>query len=161
LVETQSHHAMTAGVSLEYIPLKADILLYVDRLKLQHILGHLVGNAIKFSPEKSKIRLEAALWNKGLRLYVHDNGAGITSNKLNSIVSSLQEESCWATASGNTGIGLGLALTREFVALHGGQVEITSAPGKGTTIAITLPKNCIRDVTTKAKKPEYLRQAVS
>ena len=69
-------------------PLQNDLLLHVDRLKLQHILGHLVANAIKFSREGATITLEAdAMRDNGqLRLRVHDTGGGMSRDKLSAIV---------------------------------------------------------------------------
>jgi len=152
--EAQAHHANAAKIMLEATPLPADILLYVDRLKMQHILGHLVGNAIKFGQKGMTITLNAGMQKGQLQLSVQDTGAGMQGEKLDQIVAALKEDNCWTTANDNRAIGLGLALTREFVALHGGQVEVRSKQAEGTTITITLPADCIRSAT--AVKPDYL-----
>jgi two-component system cell cycle sensor histidine kinase PleC len=159
VIEAQMHHAHAAKVHLELAALPKDILLLVDRLKMQHILGHLVANAIKFSQPGTRVTLKAVSSSKGLELFVHDTGSGMSTAKLNAIVSALQEDNCWTTANDNRTIGLGLALTREFVALHGGQVEVTSKPTEGTTIAITLPQECV--LPTVIQNTDYLRQAVN
>ena len=159
VTEAQAHHANAAKVTLKLEPAQKSLLLHVDRLKLQHILGHLVANAIKFSQPGTIITLEAAPSEQGVEIYVHDTGAGIPEDKLDAISSALQEENCWTVVSNNQSIGLGLALTREFVALHGGNVAISSKAKEGTTITIALPKECIRTGTTK--KSASLRQAVN
>ncbi len=153
--EAQAHHAQSAQVTLECAPLPSDIMLHVDRLKLQHILGHLVANAIRFSREGGARDAQSHAYKGQLQLYVHDTGSGMEQEKLSAIVTALQEDNCWATANDNRSIGLGLALTREFVALHGGKVEISSQAGAGTTITITLPKDCIRSRTPL--KSDYLQ----
>lgn len=158
VLETQMHHAMSAQVTLETAPMPANILVFVDRLKLQHILGHLVANAIKFSPQGTTITLNATAARDALQISVRDTGTGMTDAKLNAITRALQEESCWTTVADNNTIGLGLALTREFVALHGGRVDVSSKPADGTTITISLPEACIRRVGNQDS--EYLRQAV-
>ena len=159
VAEAQKHHANAAHVTIEIGSVPADVLLHVDRLKLQHILGHLTANAIKFSNEGGLVTLSCEKTDDGqIQLAVHDNGPGMTDIKLNAIVTALQEDHCW-TADNNRSIGLGLALTREFVALHGGQVGIHSATGEGTTVTITLPKNCVR--STLVKTTDYLKQAVN
>lgn len=158
VTEAQGHHANAAKVSLNVAPAQKDLLLYVDRLKLQHILGHLVANAIKFSQPGTIITLEAAPSPHGLEIRVRDTGAGIPEDKLGAIVVALQEDNCWTTVSDNRSIGLGLALTREFVALHGGQVSVTSKASEGTMITIELPRECIRSASTK--QPYQLYQAV-
>jgi PAS domain S-box-containing protein len=154
--EAQGHHAHSAKIFLESSPLKNEILLYVDRLKLQHILGHLVANAIKFSKPEAHIRMQAAMHKGELQLSIQDTGKGMEESKLSAITAALQEDNCWTTANDNRTIGLGLALTREFVALHGGQVTVHSVAGAGTTVTITLPKECIR--ASALPKADYLRQ---
>jgi len=157
-LEAQAHHAQDAKVKLESAPLAEDILLHVDRLKLQHILGHLVANAIKFSAAGDTITITAKQAESGaLQLVVQDTGHGMAAEKLTAILTALQEDNCWSSHE-NKNIGLGLALTREFVALHGGQVAIDSQQGGGTRIEITLPKDCIRAVVPQ--QLEYRRQAV-
>ena len=159
VMEAQTHHANAANIILAFDATQKDIVLYVDRLKLQHILGHLVANAIKFSQAGATITLKATPSAQGLDIGVHDTGAGIPEDRLSAIITALQEDNCWATASDNRSIGLGLALTREFVALHGGQVTVTSKPSEGTSITIELPIDCIR--TAPAKQAHYLRQVVN
>lgn len=148
VIKTQSHHAQTAKVELSYIP-KGNILLFIDRFKIQHVLGHLVANAIKFNQAGGEVTIEIGREGKNeLRLSIHDNGIGINDLKCHDIRESLQQDSCW-TAKNNHHIGIGLALTKEFVALHGGKVEITSSNGIGTTVSIILPRECIRMLPNK------------
>jgi len=159
VIHAQSHHAQAAQVKLEILPQSLEILMYVDRLKFQHILGHLVANAIRSSHVGGVVKLNAQVNEEGqLEISVHDTGIGMPENKLGAIVMALQEDNCW-TAGDNRNIGLGLALTREFVTLHGGQVRINSRAGAGTSVTIILPATCIR--SSFAKRPDYLRQAVS
>lgn len=155
--EAQLHHAQAARVLLEAIDPAHDLLLHVDRLKLQHILGHLVANAIQFAPG-GKVTLCTSRSESGhVRITVQDTGPGIPAEKLDAITAALKEDYSWA-AETSPRIGLGLALTREFVALHGGRVSLTSTAGEGTRVEIILPKSCIRAITVKT--PEYLHQAV-
>ena len=156
VIETQTHHAMSAQVKLDATP--PDITLLVDRLKLQHILSHLVANAIKFSPQGTVVSLNASLAPQGLKIWVRDTGTGMTGGKLNAITTALQEDNCWA-AHDNQSIGLGLALTREFVVLHGGEVTVDSKPAEGTTVTITLPKDCVH--RRELEDAEYAWQVAS
>ncbi len=155
VMKSQSHHAKSAKVSLSYVP-RGNVLLFVDRLKMQHILGHLLTNAIKFNRAGGEVTIEVGRDGKsGIRLCIHDNGVGIADLKCHDIRESLQQDNCWTAKNANS-IGIGLALTKEFVALHGGNVEITSSAGIGTTIAIILPRDCIR--ITPARKIEQIKQ---
>lgn len=144
-IASQAHHAANSDIFIEYAPPACgDILLHVDRTKFQHIIGHLLANAIKFSHRGSKVTIEADIDEQNhFVLRVCDHGIGINASKLESIVSALQQSNCWSI--GNTGnVGLGLALTREFVALHGGEIAIHSEVGDGTTVEIRLPEDCLR-----------------
>ena len=157
VLDSQRHHAEACGVTLAYHP-KGDVLLFVDRLKLQHILGHLVSNAIKFSPHAGTVVIEVARAQNGLRLSIRDNGMGMSSLQCHDIREALAQENCW-TAKNSHSIGIGLALTKEFIALHGGDIAIESQVGVGTTIAITLPRDCIRITPTQLRTPTPSRKA--
>ena len=155
-VETQLHHASAAKVTLQYQLLCDNARLFVDRLKLQHILGHLISNAIKHSDAGSRVTVEASLSaREELLLRVSDEGAGIPKPRLSAMMGALKQDNCWS-AKNNEGIGLGLALTKEFVALHGGSVDITSKVGAGTTVYISLPSACI---VSGVKSPVVLLHA--
>jgi PAS domain S-box-containing protein len=155
VINAQLHHAQDAKVSLSYVP-RGNPLLFVDRIKIQHILGHLVANAIKYNNAGGEVTIEVGRDGKsGIRLSVHDDGVGINELKCHDIRESLQQENCW-TAKNNQHIGIGLALTKEFAALHGGSVEISSSNGIGTTVSITLPRECIRMVASR--KDDNIKQ---
>lgn len=155
VMQTQSHHAQAAKISLSYVP-KGNILLFIDRLKIQHILGHLVANSIKFNRAGGSATIQISRDGKnGIRFSIHDNGVGMNELKCHDIRESLQQDNCW-TAKNCHHIGIGLALTKEFVALHGGEVEISSSAGMGTTISFTLPRDCLR--LSSVRKIEYTKQ---
>ncbi len=152
VTDAQTHHAVSGRVQIEYRP-KGDPLLFVDRLKLQHILGHLVANAIRYSRAGGSIVIEASRSDRGgLQLSVHDSGGGIEEAKLADITNALSVEKCW-TAKNSHSLGIGLALTKEFIEMHGGKVSLSSTPSIGTSVHITLPRSCIRVVA--AKKEAY------
>jgi signal transduction histidine kinase len=161
VMDAQTHHAFSAHVVLKQPPIQNDLLLYVDRLKIQHILGHLVANAIKFSQEGGHVIIDVALTYEGdVRLRVSDNGVGMTETKLRNLVTALEEDNCWV-AKNNRSVGLGLALTKEFVSLHGGNVSVSSKTGTGTTVDIILPKDCICTPMALRQSERGLQIAVS
>lgn len=144
VIAAQHHHAQSAKVEVEYQPLDGDALLHADRLKLQHILSHLLANAIKFSAPGSKVTISASIEEDGsLGLNMRDEGAGMSKAKLADITEALSQENCWSSKN-NTQLGLGLALTKEFVALHNGSIHLTSRAGVGTTVHIALPADCVK-----------------
>ena len=108
-----------------------------DRLR-NEVLGNLLSNAFKFTPEGGSIRLEAHdSTDDRVRIAVCDSGGGIPQEDLEHIFDKFYQVGPEARAQGS---GLGLAIAREIVEAHGGDITAESAPGKGTTFHILLPK---------------------
>ena len=104
-----------------------------DRLK--QVFVNLLDNAVKYSRSGDRIRVEAAAMAQGVQVVVSDTGVGIAPEQLPHI-----RQKFYQTDPGNPGSGLGLALVEEIVRLHGGQLEIDSELGVGTTVTVTLPR---------------------
>ena len=109
-----------------------------DEARLLQVVGNLLDNAIKFTPARGRIGLSARRANGDVIVEVTDNGRGIEPALLErvfDVFSQLEEDSDHAA-----GLGLGLAIARELVALHGGTLEAHSAGiGEGTRFALRLP----------------------
>jgi signal transduction histidine kinase len=110
-----------------------------DPARLAQVVDNLLSNAAKYSPPDAEIALAVRVEGERAVLAVRDRGVGITSEHL----PRLFERSYRAPGAGAQtveGLGLGLALVRDLVAAHGGQVRAESAgPGTGSTFAISLP----------------------
>jgi signal transduction histidine kinase len=115
-----------------------------DSGALQRLLVNLLDNAIKHSPPDGSVAVRAAFSADGVRLSVTDHGAGIAHSELARIFerfyrvgSELRRET--------TGVGLGLAIVKEIAEAHGGTVEVSSAPGAGSTFTVLLPLVALPD----------------
>ena len=110
-----------------------------DEERILQVLNELIGNAIKFSPPETTIRLVAQRFgNEEICFIVEDQGRGIPPEKLERIFDRFQQgDSSDTRALGGT--GLGLALCRSIVEQHGGRIWAESAPGKGSRFLFTLP----------------------
>jgi len=114
-----------------------------DENRLQQILVNLIGNAIKFS-DRGEIRLTAQPWENGptgakmLAVSVADQGIGISPDQSERIFQPF-EQADGATTRAYEGTGIGLAITKSLVELHGGDIWVRSEPDKGTTFTFTLP----------------------
>jgi signal transduction histidine kinase len=142
LLETR---ASEAGVALQ-VTGDEDLVVDADARKLRQALLNLVLNAVQASPRGSTVFVSVARECMGVRLTVHDDGVGMTPEVLERI-----RKPYFTTKDG--GSGLGVAVARGIVEQHGGQLEIKSAAGTGTTASILLPmkaKAC-------AKLPNPLR----
>jgi len=109
-------------------------------------LEHLLLNAIKFTPDGGRIRLGARRApDGGCILEVHDSGVGIDAARLPYVFEpfftsfDVSRHRSGHFEFGRQGMGLGLALVKAFVELHGGTVAVASEPGRGSTFTITLP----------------------
>ncbi|MGF9692936.1 HAMP domain-containing sensor histidine kinase [Rhizobium sp. 0TCS1.26] len=109
-----------------------------DQRAVQQILINLAGNAIKFTKSGGVVSIDAAQVGRDVKLVVSDTGIGIAADKMAMLGQPfMQVQGDYARAF--EGTGLGLALVKGLVALHGGRFEIESRPGDGTVVTITLP----------------------
>lgn len=109
-----------------------------DYIKLQQVLFNILGNAIKFSPEKSTINIVATKCMKTVKISVQDFGIGISKQNQKRIFKKFyQVENTLSKTEIST--GLGLTIAKEFVKLHNGEITVQSELQKGTTFTIELP----------------------
>lgn len=111
----------------------------VDPQRVQQILVNLVDNAVKFSPPGSAVRLDARRVDGGWVLSVSDRGEGISSEEQERVFHRFYRVDRSRSQS-IPGTGLGLAIAKHLTVLHGGRIEVESAPGQGATFRIILPE---------------------
>jgi two-component system, OmpR family, phosphate regulon sensor histidine kinase PhoR len=109
-----------------------------DAVQLERALRHLVGNAVKFSPDGGRVELAARRVGGHAELLVADHGAGIPLAEQQGVFSHFFRAST-ARRGAVQGTGLGLAVVKHIVDRHGGAIVVESAPGAGTTVRVTLP----------------------
>jgi signal transduction histidine kinase len=105
--------------------------------RLRQVIGNLLSNAIKYSPQGGLVEVTAGMHGDAIRVEVRDEGIGIPAKQQSRIFTKFFRAE--AAASGITGTGLGLAVSRDIVESHGGQIGFESAEGKGTTFFVELP----------------------
>ncbi|MCX5477887.1 PAS-domain containing protein [Kaistia geumhonensis] len=117
--------------------LPADLGNFVaDEKRIRQILYNLLSNAVGFSPAGATIRLAARRAGDMIEFTVSDEGPGIPADFIASVFERFESR---ASGSARGGAGLGLAIVRSFVELHGGSVAIVSEMGRGTTVTVRLP----------------------
>jgi signal transduction histidine kinase len=109
-----------------------------DERKFKQILLNLLSNAVKFTPEGGKVDVRARRLDGSVEVAVADTGVGIAPADHNAVFEEFRQLGTDYTKKAE-GTGLGLALTRKFVELHGGSIRLESEPGKGSTFTFTLP----------------------
>lgn len=108
-----------------------------DPTRFKQILMNLLGNAIKFTPEKGRIQVRAQQLGEVVRVDVRDSGPGIPQEEQKRIFEAFYR--LGQASNAIEGTGLGLAITRRLVELHGGHLGIESQPGLGSSFYFTLP----------------------
>ena len=106
-----------------------------DAFRIKQIVNNLVGNAIKYT-DKGEVRVGVSIANRQLSISVKDTGCGMTPDELQTVFNAFTR---LPDAQGKEGVGLGLTITREIVTLLGGEINVQSAKGKGSTFTVSLP----------------------
>ncbi len=117
-----------------------EIQAVADAPKLKQILVNLVSNAVKFTPENGNILVRATMHKNELVIGVKDDGIGISEKEQKRIFEPFTQIRSYLSEK-NKGTGLGLSLVKSYIKLHGGDIELTSRPGEGSTFTIRIPQN--------------------
>jgi PAS domain S-box-containing protein len=125
-----------------------------DAARVQQIVWNLVSNAIKFTPENGKVEVRLARRDAQVEVSVMDTGIGISPEFLPHVFDRFRQADSSRTRA-HGGLGLGLAIVRHLVELHGGQVFAESeGEGRGATFTVRLPRASEAATTTDASTPD-------
>ncbi len=131
--------ALRRGIGLDHAIDDRVAAIRADERKVKQVLLNLLSNAIKFTPEGGRIEVRAAPADGLVEVSVTDTGIGIAPEDLETVFEEFRQV---GTADKKAeGTGLGLALARKFIELHGGRIWVKSEPGRGSTFTFTLPVN--------------------
>src|SRR6266446_144815 len=113
--------------------------IHADERKVKQVLLNLLSNALKFTPEGGRIDVRAAVSDGMAEISVVDTGIGIAPEDQNAVFEEFRQVG--TAAKKVEGTGLGLALSRKFIELHGGRIWVKSEVGVGSTFTFTLPRS--------------------
>lgn len=134
-VEAASPGAATKTIRLETALDESRLIAYCDRDRILQVLMNLVGNAIKFSSDDGRIRIEARRTRDEIEIAVRDFGSGIAKAQLEHIFDPYWQ----APKTAKLGTGLGLSIARGIVEVHGGRIWAESVVDRGSCFYFTLP----------------------
>ncbi len=109
-----------------------------DYRAVKQVLLNLLSNAVKFTPKGGKVTVTVRAEARSVRILVRDTGVGIAAEDLARLARPFEQVES-QNAKTHQGTGLGLALSRSLVSLHGGSLDMRSEPGVGTAVVVTLP----------------------
>lgn len=129
--------ADAAGIRI-VVEAPADVRGVFDSTRIQQVLDNLVSNAIKYSPGGGTVTLRVLSGDASVVLEVEDEGMGMSEAEQGEVYNRFFRAAAVKKA-GIPGVGLGLGITKDIVAAHGGTICLTSQPGAGTTFRVELP----------------------
>ncbi len=137
-VETFAPRAQESGQHIR-VTASEPLTVYGDETRLRQVLWNLLSNALKYTPSGGLIELSAAAGDEEVTICVRDTGRGIRADVLPHVFDRFHQATVSDRAK-HGGLGLGLAIVRNIVQLHGGRVDASSAgEGKGSTFSVHLP----------------------
>lgn len=143
---------------------QSEIKLWFDKNQMEKAFYNLLANAFKYTPNKGKINLKVEEEGLNINAYVIDSGIGIEKDALNQIFNRFYQVEDNSIDEINTkGSGIGLALAKAIVNLHGGEIMVDSEPGIGTKFQVKLKMGNThfkteQIITTKSKNEEVLTE---
>lgn len=115
------------------------VLVHADPVRMDQVLGNLVSNAIKYSPQGGEVIIGVEATPTEAILSVADHGIGIPRDELVHVFEPFRRGK--ASLPVGPGAGLGLSILRRIVTAHGGRIEVESTPGRGSTFYVRLPRD--------------------
>ena len=151
-VEAVKPAADAKGVRLQKVVDTAPISIPGDPVRLQQVVWNLLSNAIKFTPRGGRVQIRSARVNSHLEIVVSDTGQGILPDFLPHVFDRFRQAD-QKTSRQHGGMGLGLAIVRHLVEMHGGNVQASSeGEGKGATFTVMLPITPVYQVDSSGSR---------
>jgi len=121
---------------------KAPEAIFSDKNRLEQVLKNLLSNAFKFTPDEGAVEIAvvSGAMDKTVEFRIKDTGIGIAADKQRVIFEAFQQAD-GSTSRKYGGTGLGLSISRELATILGGEIRLSSEPGKGSEFVLTLPEH--------------------
>jgi signal transduction histidine kinase len=153
VLESNRAEAETRQVELCWLEPASAIVVLADPDRLQQILSNLLTNAMKFTPRGGRIDVSLIDHGQDAEIRVHDTGSGIDPAFLPHVFDRFRQADSTTTRA-HRGLGLGLAIVRQLVELHGGSVVAESpGEGRGAAFSVRIPKALLRAALDGAGRP--------
>jgi signal transduction histidine kinase/ligand-binding sensor domain-containing protein/DNA-binding response OmpR family regulator len=125
-------------ITLKFNSVAMELVVYIDRDKIEKIINNIISNSFKYTSEGGKIDVNVSKDEKNLEIKISDTGMGISKERIDKVFDRFYQVDGSHTKE-QEGTGIGLALTKELVELHKGEIKVESKEGEGTTLTVLLP----------------------
>src|SRR5215469_2651050 len=150
-IAIMSRKADVAGIAVVTDLTSLAPVVEADSVRIRQVLLNVLANAVKFTPAGGRIDVSTAVTSTDLQIAVKDNGVGMAPEDIPRALEPFTQVGR-ERAQTQEGTGLGLPISKTLVEMHGGRLEISSAPKQGTTVTISLPVRRVgQSVTDKPK----------
>lgn len=146
------------GIQLKYNSSASALSLAFDVEKIEQVILNLLSNALKYTPEGGYIEVNLEEQRKWIQLKVKNSGPGITSDHLPHLFERFYQADQAGYTTDQPSTGIGLALSKEWVKLHGGEIEVVSRPHEITTFTVRLPKGLNGPELTAIRPTPHLEE---
>lgn len=116
---------------------KTKVNVRFDKIRIEQVIDNLLSNANKFSSGEFPVEISATLQDECFKVQVRDWGIGMSPEESGQVFDKFYRASFSNTSP--AGLGLGMTIVKEIIVLHGGEVQVESMPGAGTTVSFSLP----------------------
>jgi signal transduction histidine kinase/DNA-binding response OmpR family regulator len=137
IMETYSQLAKNKNIDLRFFTKENSLLVWLDVTMIDKVIFNLITNAFKFTRENGYIYVSIEKKQDAAIIKIEDNGVGMTKDTIDHVF----EPFFQGEYENFKGTGLGLALSKELIEMHGGSIQVTSEKWKGTEVQISLPIN--------------------
>ena len=142
-IKEQNLRLRKKSLNCEFDPVVDNAECSCDRNRIIQVMANIIANAIRFSPEAEKIKIDLEPDSTGFRVRVSDQGPGIPALELDEVFDKFYQSSSNRNQPGST--GLGLSVCREIIELHQGRIWAESNPRQGTCIVFEIPSQQSRE----------------
>ena len=152
-------YAERKRITLKFNSVEDEIIVYIDKDKIEKIITNILSNAFKFTADGGRIETYVSRNENFVDISISDTGIGIPKEKISKIFDRFYQVDESHTRE-REGTGIGLSLTKELVELHKGKIEVESEEGKGTrfTVSIPLGKDHLKSDEILELEPTYKKE---
>lgn len=137
IYHTYEYHLSQKGFRSSFLPASGEAIIHGDKTAIEEVCINLIDNAMKYSSEVKEVSISTKIDNSSVSISVSDKGVGISGEDQKHVFDKFFRAGS-SLIHTTKGTGLGLSIVKQIVDIHGGQIAVSSEPGKGSTFTVKL-----------------------